>query len=72
MNIRNELPLEQQFELQVFEKRVQQLSAEEAKSLLVKIQENMLYQKLTFQSILKEAWGIGDSVDLSLELLAEE
>lgn len=58
MDLRKELPLEQQFELQVFEKQVQQLSQEDAQTLLVKLRESMLYQSATFREILKESWGI--------------
>lgn len=58
MNIRKELPLEQQFELQVFEKQVQELSREDAQTLLVQLREAMLYQSTAFREILKESWGI--------------
>ncbi|PSN75829.1 NblA-related protein [filamentous cyanobacterium CCP4] len=71
MDIRQQLPLEKQFELQVFQSQVENLSAEEAHGLLVELREAMMYQKQTFQEILKESWGIGEDVDVSLELLAE-
>ncbi|MEM6714779.1 MAG: NblA/ycf18 family protein [Cyanobacteria bacterium P01_D01_bin.6] len=58
MNLRKELPLEQQFELQVFDQQVQQLSQEDAQTLLVKLRESMLYHSATFREILKESWGI--------------
>jgi hypothetical protein len=64
MDIRKELPLEQQFELQVFEKQVQTLSQEDAQVLLVQLKEAMLYQATTFREILKETWGIGKGIDL--------
>lgn len=71
MNIRQRLPLEQQFELQVFENEVRQLSQEEAHDLLIQLREAMLYQTTTFREILKEAWGIGKEVDITLSLLTE-
>ena len=71
MDIRKELPLEQQFELQVFEKQVQTLSQEDAHALLVQLMEAMLYQTTTFRGILKETWGIGKGINVIGEALAE-
>ncbi|MBE9138972.1 NblA/ycf18 family protein [Nodosilinea sp. LEGE 07088] len=72
MDIREQLTLEQQFELQVFETQVQTLSPADAKTLLVQLREAMLYQTTTFREILKEAWGIGKDIDFTLEALIEE
>lgn len=58
MNLRKELPLEQQFGLLVEDLQVQPLSQEDAQALLVKLRESMLYQSATFREILKESWGI--------------
>jgi hypothetical protein len=71
MNIRKQLPLEQQFELQVFEGQVRQLSQEEAHELLIQLREAMLHQTTTFREILKEVWGIGKNVDITLSLLTD-
>jgi hypothetical protein len=71
MDFRQKLPLEQQFELQVFEKQVQSLSQEDARALLVQLKEAMLYQTTTFREILKETWGIGQEIDVVREALAE-
>ncbi|PSR12639.1 NblA-related protein [filamentous cyanobacterium CCP3] len=71
MDIRQELPLEQQFELQVFEQQVRSLSREDAQDLLVQLKESMLYQSTTFREILKDAWGIGKGPDLGHGALAE-
>ena len=60
MDVRQKLPLEQQFELQVFESKIQDLSLKDARELLVALRENMLYQKVTFRSLLKKSWGIGE------------
>jgi hypothetical protein len=71
MDIRENLPLEQQFELQVFEKQVRTLSQEDAHVLLVQLKEAMLYQSTTFREILKETWGISKGIDVIGEALAE-
>lgn len=71
MDIRDGLPLEQQFELRVFEKQVQTLSQEDAHALLVQLKEAMLYQTTTFRDILKETWGIGKEINVIGEALAE-
>ncbi|MGK7888743.1 MAG: NblA/ycf18 family protein [Leptolyngbyaceae cyanobacterium] len=72
MNTRQDLPLEQQFELRVFENQVRQLSIEEAHDLLIQLRETMLCQTVAYREILKDAWGIGQGVDLSLGLLSED
>lgn len=71
MDIRKELPLEQQFELRVFEKQIQMLSQEDAQALLVQLKEAMLYQTTAFREILKETWGIGQGIDVISKTLAE-
>ncbi|MEL6401452.1 MAG: NblA/ycf18 family protein [Cyanobacteria bacterium P01_D01_bin.115] len=71
MNIRQELSLEQQFELRVFEEEVHQLSQADAQALLVHLREAMIYQTNSFRDILKETWGIERSTDdLVNDLLA--
>lgn len=72
MTIRDQLPLEQQFELQVFETQVQSLSQADAQALLIQLREAMLYQATTFREILKETWGLGKNIDVALEALTEE
>ncbi len=71
MSIREQLPLEQQFELQIFERQVEQLSKEDAQTLLVQLRASMLHQTVSFREILKNAWGIGKDVDLTSELLSD-
>ncbi|NEQ47382.1 MAG: NblA-related protein [Leptolyngbya sp. SIOISBB] len=63
MDLRKELSLEQQFELQVFEQQVQQLSQADAHTLLVKMRESMLYQSATFREILKDSWRVDQGFD---------
>ena len=70
MDIRQQLPLEQQFELQVFENQVRQLSQEESHLLLVHLRETMMFQAATFQDILKDSWGIGQPVDITFDPMA--
>lgn len=71
MDIRQQLPLEQQFELRVFEGQVRKLSQEDAHELLIHLREAMLHQTTTFREILKESWGIGKDVDVTLGLLTD-
>jgi len=70
MQFRQELPLEQQFELQVFEQQVQHLSLEDAQALLVQLREAMLYQSTAFREIMKESWGIEKGLEAGLGDLA--
>ncbi|WOD39652.1 NblA/ycf18 family protein [Nodosilinea sp. E11] len=72
MTIRDQLPLEQQFELQVFETQIKDLSQADAQTLLIQLREAMLYQATTFREILKETWGIGKDINVTLEALTEE
>jgi uncharacterized protein YaaW (UPF0174 family) len=71
MDIREQLPLEQQFELRVFENEVQKLSKEESQELLVKLRESMLYQAESFREILKNTWGIGKEEGFPLDMPTE-
>ena len=63
MSFREELSLEQQFELQVFEQQVRQLSQGDAHDLLVKLREAMMYQSTAFREILKDSWGIDQGIE---------
>ncbi|MBE9110956.1 NblA/ycf18 family protein [Nodosilinea sp. LEGE 07298] len=60
----DQLPLKQQFEIQVFETQVQCLSQSNAQALLIPLREVMLYQATAFRETLKESWGFGKDVDL--------
>jgi hypothetical protein len=71
MDVREQLPLEQQFELTVFEQQIEELSPEDARLLLVKLKESMLFQTVSFREILKDAWGIGKDLDFTSTLLSE-
>jgi hypothetical protein len=59
MNLRDQLPLEQQFELRRFEDEVRDLSLEEAQELLICLNETMVIQTHTFRDMIKESWGMG-------------
>ncbi len=67
MDPRQNMPLEQQFELRKFEDQVRQLSREEAQELLVQLRESMLLQANTFKEIIKESWGIGQDLSEIME-----
>lgn len=64
MDVYQELSVEQQFELKVFEKRIRKLSQQEAQELLITLQASMMYQSMVFREILKEAWGIGKTFNV--------
>lgn len=63
MDINQELSLEQQFELKVFEENVRQLSRHDTQALLIELRRSMMYQTTTFREILKDAWGIGKVIE---------
>lgn len=63
MDIYQELSLEQQFELKVFEESVQRLSQQEAQALLIQLKGSMLYQTTAFLEILRNSWGIDKPLD---------
>ncbi|MGF1568923.1 MAG: NblA/ycf18 family protein [Nodosilinea sp.] len=67
MNLREQLPLEQQFELRLFENQVRNLSQEEAQELLIQLRESMLMQANAFKDIIKDSWGIGKGIENALE-----
>jgi|GEM_PF-123039 len=67
MDPRQNMPLEQQFELRRFEDQVRHLSREEAQELLIQLRESMLLQANTFKEIIKESWGIGKDFSEILE-----
>ncbi len=72
MDIRQQLSLEQQFELRAFEAQVQELSKEEAQELLVKLRTAMLHQSQAFRELLKDAWGIGKDTGSVFSGLTED
>jgi hypothetical protein len=67
MNPRQNMSLEQQFELRRFEDQVRHLSREEAQELLIQLRESMLLQANTFKDIIKESWGIGQDFSEVME-----
>ena len=64
MDIDQELSVEQQFELKVFETQVQQLSQQDAQMLLVQLRSTMMQQTTYFREMLKEAWGIEKGIEV--------
>jgi hypothetical protein len=71
MDPQQQLSLEQQFELKVFEEQVRQLSLQDAQVLLLHLRESMMHQKMAFSEMLKDAWGIGKGIDAASDLLAD-
>ena len=71
MNVRQQLTLEQQFGLQVFESQIRELSPEDTHALLVELKQSMMYQTTAYREILKDAWGIGKGLDDTLGFLPE-
>lgn len=69
MDIYQELSLEQQLELKVFEAEVRQLSQQDAQTLLIQLRGSMMQQTASFREIIKEAWGIGKGIEVSQDLL---
>lgn len=59
MDMDQELSIEQQFELKLFESEVRQLSQQDAQALLIQLRCSMMHQTITFREMLKDAWGIG-------------
>jgi hypothetical protein len=53
-----QLTLEQQFRLRVFEEQVQQMSTQQAKTFLLKMQEAMMIRENGYLEILRSTWNI--------------
>ncbi len=68
MDSYQELSLEQQFELKVFEENVRQLSRQDAQALLIELRGSMMHQTVAFREILKDAWGIGKGIPVTQDL----
>jgi hypothetical protein len=67
MNLRDQLPLEQQFELRRFEDEVRDLSLEEAQELLICLNETMVIQTHAFRDLIKADWGLGQGLSNALD-----
>ncbi|KPQ34943.1 MAG: Phycobilisome degradation protein nblA [Phormidesmis priestleyi Ana] len=65
MDIYQELSLEQQFELKVFEESVRQLPLHDAQALLIELRGSMMHQATAFREILKDSWGIGKEIEIT-------
>ncbi|NJO46226.1 MAG: NblA-related protein [Oscillatoriales cyanobacterium RM1_1_9] len=62
-----ELSLEQEFELQAFDQRIQELSEAESKELLGDLYKHNMVQANVFRALLKDAWGIDQDLKQALE-----
>lgn len=58
MNQPIELSLEQQFNLRSFQAQVERMSREQAQDFLMKLYEQNIYLKVTYNQLLKTQWGI--------------
>ncbi len=64
MNHPIELSLEQQFNLRSFQAQVERMSREQAQDFLMKLYEQNIYLKVTYNQLLKTQWGIEPSSSL--------
>lgn len=55
---KNELSLEQKFNLRSFETQVQQMNREQAQEYLVKLYEQMLSRDNSYKELIKHQWGL--------------
>ena len=60
-----QLSCEQEFSLKAFEVQVEQMSREQAQSLLVNLYRQMILRDTMFKQILKHQWGIDSGSKLS-------
>ena len=58
MNQPLKLSLEQEFSLRSFGAQVQHMSREQAQDFLLKLYEQMMIQKTTYQQLLKHEWKL--------------
>ncbi len=63
-----QLSLEQEFELRAFKQRIQDIDEVSAKELLVELYRSKMAQGNTFQSIIRDAWGIDKGIGEALEM----
>jgi Phycobilisome degradation protein nblA len=54
------LSIEQQLSLDIFKRRIDGLSLEDSRVLLIELYESMLIRETLTKSILSHQWGIGD------------
>lgn len=60
-----QLTMEQQFRLRVFSEQVQQMSAEQAKEYLLRMQKAMMIRENGYLEILRKTWNIGSGSEKS-------
>ncbi|MDY7022659.1 MAG: NblA/ycf18 family protein [Cyanobacteriota bacterium] len=69
MNQENQnMSLEQQFKVQSFARKVETISPEEAKELLVDLYKSTIIRENLFREILKDTWGIEQDITEALEI----
>ncbi|EAW38001.1 NblA/ycf18 family protein [Lyngbya sp. PCC 8106] len=71
MNNQNQdknISLEQEFQVQSFARKVDTISKEEAKELLIDLYKSTIIRENLFREIIKESWGIDKDITEALEI----
>lgn len=71
MNNQNQnknISLEQEFQVQSFARKVDTISKEEAKELLVDLYKSSIIRENLFREIIKESWGINKDITEALQI----
>jgi hypothetical protein len=71
MNNQNQnknISLEQEFQVQSFARKVDTISKEEAKELLVDLYKSSIIRENLFREIIKESWGIDKDITEALQI----
>lgn len=58
MNQRNQLSLEQEFNMRAFAEQVKQMSHEQSKEYLLMLYEQMIIKETIYKELLKSQWEI--------------
>lgn len=67
-NQNQNISLEQEFQVQSFARKVETISQEEAKELLVDLYKSTIIRENLFREIIKESWGIDKDITEALEI----
>jgi len=62
------ISLEQEFQVQSFARKVDTISKEEAKELLIDLYKSTIIRENLFREIIKESWGIDKDITEALEI----
>ncbi|WP_413165304.1 NblA/ycf18 family protein [Capilliphycus salinus ALCB114379] len=67
-NQNSNISLEQEFQVQSFARKVETISQDEAKQLLVDLYKSTIIRENLFREIIKESWGIDKDITEALEI----